>query len=223
MLTDINDIGKRLSNTGFYLVNIETNELISSSIKDTAETFQVSTAVLDEKYSEYLPYLRYAVDGTMLSRILKGTGVNIEVKNETTIEITSKVKVKDEKVDTKWTSSDFNRPDIQYDINKKLGKIRRAMKKLKDTEYYSSYEYDPVELKEKNKFIMNISKLLKVTNLKLSNKVLKTLNKDTLRVMSHVTKPIINTTDQIKRFHIIETFEKQGVIRSYYPFIDKQH
>ena len=73
VLTEINDIGKKLSNSGFYLVNIETNELISSSIKDTAETFQVSTATLDEKYSDYLPYLRNAVDGTLLSRVLKGT------------------------------------------------------------------------------------------------------------------------------------------------------
>lgn len=221
MLTEINDIGKKLSYSGIYTINMDRNELISSAQPDTNETFHVTIATLDEKYNEYLPYLRNAVDGILLSRVLKGTGVTIDVINDTTVSIKSMVKVKDTKVETFWTSNDFNQFKAVYNINKRLSKAQRAMRGMQNSDFHSEYTYNMNELRDNRKFLMDLSKILNVGVLRITNKMIHTLNASTILVKSSVTKPIINTVDQIKRMHIIETIEPQGIIRSYYPFIDK--
>lgn len=224
IITEINDIGKKLSYSSIYLIDMDNNELISSSVKDTTETFNITVASLDEKYSKYLPYFRNAVDGSKLNRILNGTAVVVEVIDDTTISIKSKVKVKDEKEEMEWRSDEFCKHDIQYDINKKVSKIQRALKKIKNPDFYSNYEYNLDKLREQNKFLINISEKLNVSSLKITNKMMKTLNKGTIHIASHVTYPF-NVVDDVNlhRIHIIETIEPQGIIRSYYPFVDRQH
>lgn len=219
-LTEINEIGKKLNKDGVYLIEYDTCELISSSIKDNDETYNITIVTLDEKYKEYLPYLGFAVDGKYLNRVLKGTGV--EISNEDyKVYIESMVKIKDEKVKFDWESNQFTKNNIRFEILKNMNKLQRVMKSVQNTDYHSSYNYDVNTLIEEKKFIHDVSEYLNTAVLKVTNKMMKTLNKSTISVTSHVTNPIINKEDQIKRMHIIETVEPQGIVRSYYPFIDK--
>lgn len=220
ILTAINDIGKNLSKSGIYLIEYDECKLYSSSIKFNSETYNVSSVTLNEEYKEYLPLLGYAVDGKYLSRVLKGTGVEIEV-NDYKITINSKVKVKDEKIDMVWETNCFDQHSIRSEMLKNVDKIERVLKTIKGKEHKSSYEYDVQQLKNDGKFIYNISNELDVALLKLTNKMINTLNKDTISVKSIVTAPVINTDHQIKRLHIVESVEKIGTVRSYYPFIDR--
>lgn len=220
-LVAINELGKKLTKSSIYLIEYDECKLISSSIKDNGETFNVTVCDLNKEYQEYLPYLGYAVNGKELGRVLKGTGVEIE-NDGYKLTVSSKIKVKDEKVDAQWnTNESFNDNDKRFEILKNYNKLERVMRPIRRESYYSSFEYNLNEILENNQFIKDISDELNVSILKITNRMIKFVDKSTESLTSYVTAPIINTNDQIKRMHIIESKSSVGIVRSYYPFIDK--
>ena len=223
---EINDIGKKLSHSKIYVVEGEDDKLISSSLKDLSETFHVTKAVINEEYREYLYSLGITVNGAALGSVLGGTGVDINLDNSslhvTGYKTNAKTKIK---TMVEWETDYTFGAKQRYEIMKNINKVDKLICIDKDKyrkNYYSKYEYDVDELLQMNKFILDVKNKLDVKSLKITNKMIKTLNKNTKSVTSFITEPIGNSMDGlIKRFHIIETIEPQGIITSYYPFIDK--
>ena len=225
---EINDIGKKLSHSSIYLIEGEECTLLSSSLKELNETFHITKAILNEEYKEYLFNLALTVKGSELGPVLGGTGVSVSVKNNLMSAIGFKTNSKTkEKTQLGWIADYKCCPKERYEILKNIGKLENIFN-ISDLNYrdnyYSKHEYDVEELIALNKFVLDIHEELQLNSLKITNKMIKTLNKKTKKVTSYVTNPIQlkKLTHNInQRLHIIETEEESGIIVSYYPFIDR--
>ena len=222
---EINDIGKKLSHSKIYLVEGNDCELISTSLKELPETFHVTKAIINEEYQEYLYSLGITVDGASLGSVLGGTGVEIDQeKNSLSVhgyKTDSKTKTK---ILKEWETDYTFGGKQRYEMMKKINKVDNIYGFDTDyhENYYSKYEYDVEELINMNKFVLDVSDKLNIDLLKITNKMIKTLNKNTLSVTSYISEPLnLGDPTIAKRFHIIETKENIGTIISYYPFLDK--
>lgn len=218
----INDYGKNLSSSSIYL--IEDNKLLSSSLKEKNETFHITQCILDDDYKEYLNYLGITVDGSSLGPVIGGTGFEGSI-DEGFLKCSSyksKGKNKD-KEEIKWEVNYTCNSKERYEILKNISKLDRiyGLDKKYQNDYYSMYEYDIEKLLNDKKFIIDISEKLSVKSLKITNKMIKILNKDTEYIRSYISYPILGNEDNtLKRLHIIESKQKHALIISYYVFID---
>lgn len=228
IFTDINEIGKNLSSSGNYIIDFNKNLLIATYVKNYCTTYNVAFASLDEDYHQYLPYLGNCVNGIELARVLKGTGVIVELRDNYTLKVESEVKVKDTKEHREWYTNQNVDEKWRYHTLTNYDKYERKIKKMKklyskeESLVYSECDLELDEMNYRSKFVLDLRKQLNVAMMRITNKTLKNFGKDTGRINLIATK-YINPDKEInkERLLFIDIFNPYSVTHIIHGFTDR--
>lgn len=225
---EINDLGKKISN-GFYIIDHKNKMLLSAYVKDYDVTYNIVYVDLDEMYHPYLKYLGNCVNGTLLSQVLKGTGVEIRLLENDTMEIESEVKVSTGKEHRKWITGlgvdEVWRYKALSNFDKYIAKNKKLKKMYKNEDLiHSTYELDLESIPSyKEKFVLDLRKDLNVAVMRITNKILKNFNKDTERIILTTTNFINpDSGKNKKRLLYIDMYNPNSITHIVHGFVDRE-
>ena len=210
IIKQIADRGKKLRKDGLFKVYDDTSIISAvSNIKETSGAFIVEFK--SDIHIEYLNKLGILVSGLDLARTVSGTGVQITTGTNT-LYISSKV--------GDWSTGELQNSYVEESLNNQFNKYNNRFINNSD---YIRYNLNVDELLSTGKFIKIIEPDDNLHSfIKISNKMMKNLSKETTEVYVEVTKDYIEETDDTNKYKIFRIVLKDPISTTYcyYAFLD---
>ena len=180
---------------------------ISAVISSDKETLGVHSIEFKGHYNEILSKLGTLVDGVLLSRVVSGTKLEIE-ENDNGIKLNSSK--------GEWYTGIFNNSSIEETIIDKY-ELYYNLSERSDYNTKTYNENDIKELLDKGKFLLVLSEYFDLPLLKVTNKMIKNLKKETECLSINISEDYIS--DNNIKMNKIVTDDEYSITTSYYTFI----